>query len=204
MNKQAACQTRDLKEVLLLITDGYADWEASYACAELNKPETAYRVRTMAIDKEPKTSMGGLKVLPDYELSDIPFHSKPAMLIMPGGTRWREPENEPARIVVDYCVQNNIPVAAICGAATFLGMYGFLNKIDHTGNSLAALREGAPDYAGEAYYSEAQSVSAGNFITANGSGAVEFAKHILEKLRVYEGEELEEWYRIFKKGYHPK
>jgi hypothetical protein len=29
-----------MKKVLLFITDGFADWEASYVTAELNKPGT--------------------------------------------------------------------------------------------------------------------------------------------------------------------
>ena len=48
-----------LKEVLIFITDGFADWEASYVSAELSKPGTGFRVKTIAIDQEPKVSMGG-------------------------------------------------------------------------------------------------------------------------------------------------
>lgn len=33
-----------MKEILLLITDGFADWEASYVTAELNMPDTGYKV----------------------------------------------------------------------------------------------------------------------------------------------------------------
>ncbi len=73
----------------------------------------------------------------------------------------------------------------------------------HTGNMLANLKNRAPGYKGDRHYIEAQSVSDGNLITANGSAAVEFSRHILEKLGVLEGDKLEEWYSIFKKGYLP-
>ncbi len=73
----------------------------------------------------------------------------------------------------------------------------------HTGNMLANLKNRAPSYKGDHHYIEAQSVSDGNLITANGSAAVEFSRHILEKLGVLEGDKLEEWYSIFKKGYLP-
>lgn len=73
-----------MNDVLLLITDGFADWEASYVTAELNKPGTGFRIRTIAVDLEPKVSMGGLRVIPEYSLTDYKPDAKPAMLILPG------------------------------------------------------------------------------------------------------------------------
>ncbi|MFC5647796.1 type 1 glutamine amidotransferase family protein [Paenibacillus solisilvae] len=191
------------KIVLIALTDGFADWEASYVSAEINEPDTGYQVKTIAIDQEPKTSMGGFRVLPDYTLNDLPEASHVAMLIIPGGTGWRAEHNQPFRSLVDLCLSRNIPVAAICDATTFLGNGGFLDHNKHTGNMLANLKSGAPNYKGDSYYVEAQSVSDGNLITANGSAAVEFSRLILEKLGVLEGDRLEEWYRVFKNGYLP-
>ncbi len=54
-----------MKEVLLFITDEFADWEAAHVCSELNKPGTHYSTKTVSIDKLPKRSMGGLTVIPD-------------------------------------------------------------------------------------------------------------------------------------------
>ncbi|MBP1991109.1 type 1 glutamine amidotransferase family protein [Paenibacillus eucommiae] len=192
-----------MKKVLVFLTDGFADWEASYVSAELNKPGTGYEVKTIAIDKAPKVSMGGFKVLPDYDLKDHCSHTEIAMLIIPGGTAWRNADNQQAKTIVTYCVQHDIPVAAICDATTFLGNHGFLDANKHTGNTLPYLKQGAPDYRGDDYYVDAQSVWDGNLITANGSGAVEFSRHILEKLNVLKGEALDEWYGIFKHGYFP-
>jgi putative intracellular protease/amidase len=191
------------KIVLIALTDGFADWEASYVSAELNEPHTQYQVKTIAIDNEPKTSMGGLRVLPDYELNAAPEITDISMLIIPGGTSWREECNQKFSTLVGLCLNHNIPVAAICDATTFLGNHGFLDSNKHTGNMLANLKNGAPNYKGDNHYIEAQSVSDGNLITANGSAAVEFSRHILEKLGVLEGDKLEEWYGIFKKGYQP-
>jgi putative intracellular protease/amidase len=190
-----------MKEVLVFVTDGFADWEAAYVCPELNKPGTNYRVKTVAIDKSPKTSMGGLRVLPDYEISEQSFLSEMAMLIIPGGTGWHEEKNQQARELVDYCFRHQIVVAAICDATTFLGRHGFLDERRHTGNTLEYLKQGAPEYRGEAHYIAAQAVSDDYLITANGSAAVEFSKLILEKLEVLQGEELDQWYKIFKTGY---
>ena len=190
-----------MKKVLVFITDGFADWEASYVTAELNKPGTGYEVQTIAIDKNPKISMGGLKVLPDYSLQEVSLNLELAMLIIPGGTGWREEKNHQAIKLVDYCVGKDIPVAAICDATTFLGEYGYLNHHKHTGNSLAYLKEGAPHYRGDNNYINEQSISDGCLITANGSGTLEFSRNILSKLDVLKSEELREWYGLFKNGF---
>ncbi|MEH7148714.1 type 1 glutamine amidotransferase family protein [Priestia megaterium] len=190
-----------MKKVVVFITDGFADWEASYVTAELNKPGTGFQVQTIAIDNNPKVSMGGLTVLPDYSLQDFSSKLEFVMLIIPGGTRWREKKNHQVKKLVSFCFEHNIPVAAICDATTFLGNYGFLDQNKHTGNSLPYLKEGAPNYRGDENYIEAQSVSDGCLITANGSGALEFSRDILEKLDVLKGKELEEWYDLFKIGF---
>jgi putative intracellular protease/amidase len=187
-----------MKKVLVFLTDGFADWEASYVTAELNKSRTDYQVQTVAIDKDPKISMGGLTVLPDYSMDDVP--ETYSMLIMPGGTTWREEKNQQIKKLVRDCFEKNIPVAAICDATTFLGMHGFLDHHKHTGNSLPYLKEGAPDYRGEENYIDRQSVRDEGLITANGTAAIEFARNILEELKVYEGEDLQEWYELFKIG----
>lgn len=183
-----------MKKVLVFIPDGFADWEASYVNAELNKPGTGFQVQTIAIDKNPKVSMGGLNVLPDYSLQDFSFKLEFIMLIIPGGTGWREKKNHQVEKLVSFCFEDNIPVAAICDATTFLGNYGFLDQHKHTDNSLPYLKEGAPNYRGDEKYIDEQSVSDGCLITANGSGALEFSRDILNKLDVLKGKGLEEWF----------
>lgn len=190
-----------MKNVLVFIIDGFADWEASYVTAELNKPGTGFQVQTIAIDKNPKKSMGGLTVLPDYSLLDFPFDLEITMLIIPGGTGWKEEKNQQAKKLVEFCFTEDIPVAAICDATTFLGNHGFLEQYNHTGNSLAYLKEAAPNYKGDEKYIDQQSVSDGSLITANGTGALEFSRDILCKLAVLEKKELKEWYDLFKKGF---
>lgn len=193
-----------MKKVLVFITDGFADWEASYVTAELNKPGTAFQVHTIAIDKDSKVSMGGLTVIPDYSLQEFSFELDFTMLIIPGGTGWREEKNHQVKQIVHFCFEKNIPVAAICDATTFLGNYEFLDHHKHTGNSLPYLKEGAPNYRGDENYKDEQSVSDGHLITANGSGALEFSRDILKKLDALEGKELKNWYSLFKKGYFPQ
>ncbi|MCA0170918.1 type 1 glutamine amidotransferase family protein [Bacillus sp. RAR_GA_16] len=190
-----------MKTVLVFITDGFADWEASYVTAEINKHGSGYQVKTIAIDREPKLSMGGLTILPSYSLLDTFAEKDIAMLIIPGGTGWREEKNHQAKKLVDYCVEKTIPVAAICDATTFLGDYGYLDHHQHTGNSLAYLKESAPRYRGDRHYVEKQAIRDEGFITANGSGALEFSREILSELNVLEGKELSDWFHLFKRGF---
>ncbi|OXM85259.1 type 1 glutamine amidotransferase family protein [Paenibacillus rigui] len=190
------------KQVWIVLTDGFADWEASYISPELNKPEAGYQVRTIALDKAVKTSMGGFDVLPHHTWAEAcEKGNDPAMVILPGGTSWLAEVNVPIRELVRHCFQRGIPVAAICDATTFLAKHGFLENHKHTGNTLGYLKQGAPEYRGERLYVEAQSVCDGNLITANGSAAVEFARDILKKLGVLEGEALEQWFHIAKHGF---
>ena len=56
------------KEILVFISENYADWESAFICSELNKPETGFTIKTLAIGKNPIISMGGFTVVPDYTI----------------------------------------------------------------------------------------------------------------------------------------
>ena len=43
-----------MKQILVFIFDGYADWEPAYVCAQLNAPATGYAVKTIGLDRAPK------------------------------------------------------------------------------------------------------------------------------------------------------
>ena len=46
-------------EVLVILTEQWNDWEASYAIAVLNS-FSDYKVKAIAVDEIPKVSMGGI------------------------------------------------------------------------------------------------------------------------------------------------
>ena len=56
-------------EILLLLTDRWCDWEASYAIAVANV-FSDYVVKTIALNTSPKVSMGNLCVNIDYSIDD--------------------------------------------------------------------------------------------------------------------------------------
>lgn len=77
-----------MKQILVFIFDGYADWEPAYVCAQLNAPGTGYAVKTIGLDRAPKVSMGGFRVTPDFTVADYPRDA--GLLLLTGGTAWLE------------------------------------------------------------------------------------------------------------------
>jgi putative intracellular protease/amidase len=185
-------------EVLLLLTDRWCDWEASYAVAVINS-FSAYTVKTIGISTTNLVSMGGIKAAVDYGINSYHDFDQAVMLIIPGGLSWEENDYDEIAQFVSKTKNYNIPVAAICGATYFLCKHGFLNDIKHTGDSLE-LFQGVKGYKGEEYYIPAQVVSDGGFITANETAAVEFAYEIFKILKVDKEEEMETWFNNFQNG----
>ncbi len=183
----------------LLVFDGFADWEPAYATAELRR-SGKHQVVTLGYTGEPVVSMGGLCVLPDYDLAEL----DPEMiriLILPGGDRWEEEPLDPAlAALLQHLMQHAIPIAAICAATTALARAGLLDGRKHTSNGLEYLTQHAPEYTGAQNYLADLAVRDRGIITASGLGALEFAREIFAELGVFTAEEREQWYRLFKTG----
>ncbi len=186
------------KEVLVFIFDGYADWESAFVCAELNTSEAGYIIKTISLDKEPKTSMGGFRVIPDYSVADFPEDF--GMLILIGGYAWIKQLNNDVLPVVEHAIRKLIPVGAICSAANFMAENGYLNQIKHSGNTLEFMKSQAPNYRGDQYFIEEQAVCNSNIVTANDTGSLEFAKEILLLLKAKPEASVLEWYNKNKFG----
>jgi putative intracellular protease/amidase len=189
-----------MNTVLILLSQRFADWEAAYICPELNKLDN-YEIKTVSLSKNPVVTMGGLHVIPDYTLDDIPNEKNIKLLLIPGGLSWDKPEYKKYCELIRQCLENNILTAAICNAVTFLAENGFLDNRKHTGNTLEYLKENAKGYKGEKEYIVSQSVLSENLITANGSAAVEFSRDILKALEIMSDDELNNWFHMFKKGF---
>lgn len=189
-----------MNTVLILLSENFADWETAYICPELNKLEN-YEIKTVSLSKAPVATMGGLKVIPDYNIDNIPEGLDIKLLIIPGGLNWSDKEYIKYCDIIEYCLDNNILTAAICDSVTFLADNGFLDKRRHTGNTVEYLKKNAPGYNGENNYVESQSLIFENLITANGSAAVEFSRDIMMKLNICPQKKIDEWFHIFKHGF---
>lgn len=195
----------ELQKVLFVVLEQYADWEAAAIAAALNEdPEQGkkkYEVKTVSLDGEPVTSIGGFKVLPDYSVDTVPDDF--AGLILIGGNSWRNEESRKVMELVREAQERDAVIGAICDATVFLGMNGMLNDAPHTSNYLHDLKDAAAgNYTAEDSYLEQQAVREGKLITANGSAYLDFSKEVLYALDSAPAEEIEEWYNFFKLGYH--
>ena len=186
------------KEVLLLLTDQWADWEAAYAIPIINS-EPQYVVKTIAIDSEAKVSIGGMRAEIDYTIDNYHNFDNLVMLIIPGGYAWKEGRHDEIAIFVKRAIDSKAHVAAICGATIFLGKHGILDNIKHTGDELE-LFQNEQGYKGQGFYVAAQVSVDNKIITANETAAVEFGRTILEALEIFTPEDASGWYDYFKGG----
>jgi len=193
------------KEVIFVLLDEFADWESTYIATCLNqgvKPGNPinYTVKTMSVTKDPITSLGGFKLLPDYDLNDMPTDY--AGLILIGGMRWFSPEADKIVPLVEKAIKENKVVAGICNASVFLGMNGHLNNVKHTSNGLDYLKQYAGvKYTGEANYINEKAVRDGKIVTAPGTAPIEFCREVLYALDADTPEAIEESYLFLTGGF---
>ena len=64
------------------------------------------------------------------------------------------------------------------------------------------MKSQAPHYRGEAHFIEEQAVCDANIVTANGTGALEFAKQILLLLHTKPEQEILKWYELNRLGFY--
>jgi len=190
------------KEVLLLLTDHWADWEACHAIVGISFSEL-YVVKTISTDKNPKVSIGGLRTEVDYSIEDYKNFDNLAMVILTGGFSWGEHRYDEIAYFVRKANEQNVPIAAICGATIFLAKHGFLDKIKHTGDDaeyFQEMLENEEGYKGHEHFSVAQVINDGGFITANETASLEFAREIFRVLKTDTDEEINSWYEKHKRG----
>lgn len=187
--------------VYLYVLDTLADWEPGYVTAELNsgrffrKDAPRLAVQTCALSREPVTTMGGLRILPDLTVDEISLEDA-ALLLLPGGETWLEPGHAPVLAKAGEFLAAGVPVAAICGATMALAQAGILDHRPHTSNDLGFLKQMCPGYKGEGLYQALPAVSGGGLITASGTAPLEFATQIIRTLGVFSEETLAAWHNL--------
>lgn len=190
------------KKAYFLVFDGLADWEAALALCEINK-KGDIDVITVGLSKEPVTTMGGVKIIPDGSIEDVDAE-RACILIAPGGDMWEQEADEKYVALFGRLHAERVPIAAICGATLALGKSGLLDDRRHTSNSLPYLKEMLPDYKGDQFYVDELAVTDRNVITASGVGGVEFAREVIKRLKLYDEKDAEIWWRLFKHGAWPE
>jgi putative intracellular protease/amidase len=190
------------RNVYLYVFDSMADWEASFAIAGINNPRFQqhpgrYRVVTVGATRQPVTTMGGLRIVPEISLAEVDS-SEAAMLILPGGDNWETGGNREAIQLARVFFIESVPIAAICGATLALACAGMLDDFHHTSNSRESLA--ATGYRGGKFYCDVPAITDEGVITASGMAPLEFAREIFRALDLYSDSSLEAWYSLFKFG----
>ena len=191
------------RAVHLLVFDGFADWEPSYALAELRR-SGGREVIAVGFDDTAVASMGGLRVVPDRRLGAVKA-SEVELFILPGGDFWEgtHPLDELNR-VLNELITAEVPVAAICGATLALARAGLLNDRRHTSNMPGYIAEHSPEYTGTALYEARPAVNDRGVITASGLSPVEFAREIFRQLQIFSAADDELWFDMFRHGRIPQ
>lgn len=191
--------------IYLYVLDTLADWEIGHVTAELNSgrffKEGAQRVsfKWVGCTKKPVQTMGRLSIAPDCLVDEIPVDQK-TMLLLPGADTWNDPRHGAVIEKARELLSVGATVCAICGATVALASAGLLKDRPHTSNGVGFLDMMAPGYTGQAHYVDEPSVADQNLITASGTGALLWAKQIIERLEVFKPDTLEAWYQYFCTG----
>ncbi len=182
-----------------------ADWELGYVTSELNsgrffkKDAPRISLKTVSYSREPVRTMGGMTVIPDCLIDDIAV-SDTSVLLLPGADTWNAPEQVAIIEKANELLSVSATVCAICGATSALAGAGLLDERPHTSNGPGFLEMLVPGYKGKSFYIDEPSVADNNLITASCTGALLWAKQILERLGVFGADTLESWYEYFYTG----
>ena len=191
--------------IYVYVLDTLADWELGYVTAELNsgrffrKDVPRVSLKTVGLTLEPIHTMGGMTVVPDCVLDDIAV-SETSVLLLPGADTWNDPKHGAILEKASEFLASGATVCAICGATAALANAGLLDHRPHTSNGPGFLDMVSPGYKGQSFYVDQPSLSDNNLITASCTGALLWAKQIIEHLGVFQADTLESWYEYFRTG----
>ena len=194
-----------MNTIYVYVLDTLADWELGYVTAELNsgrffkKDGSSVTLKTVSSTKEPIKTMGGMTIVPDCFIADMVADEK-NMLLLPGADTWNDPKHAAILEKASEFLNIGATVGAICGATTALASYGLLDNRPHTSNGPGFLEMFAPNYQGQQFYVDQPAVADGNLITASPTGALEWAKQIIERADVFQTDTLNAWYDYFNTG----
>lgn len=191
--------------IYVYVLDTLADWEMGHVISELNsgrffkKDSQRVVLTTVSDSKEPIKTMGGLTVVPDCVIDDIVV-SETSVLLLPGADTWNTLKYRAIIKKAEELLDVGATVCAICGATAALADHGLLDQRRHTSNGPGFLEMVSPGYQGQSLYADKPSVTDGGLITAGSTGALLWAKQIIERLGVFEPDTLEAWYEYFSTG----
>lgn len=191
--------------IYVYVLDTLADWELGHVSAELHSGRFFKRgapqvsLQTVSCSKEPIHTMGGMTIVPDCLVDDV-IVCDTNVLVLPGANTWNDPKHSAILETASAFLASGATVCAICGATAALAGFGLLDQCPHTSNGAGFLEMVAPGYQGQRFYIDKPSVTDRNLITAGCTGALLWAKQLIEHLGVFEANTLDAWYAYFSTG----
>lgn len=163
--------------IYIFLADGFEEIEALTVVDLLRRCEL--EVKTVGIGREAIRGSHGILVQSDIADKDFVFDGSIDMIVLPGGMPGTlNLENSPlVQSVIDFCVNHDKYIAAICAAPTILGHKGLLH------NQQAVCYMGFESQLEGALIGDENVCVSDKFITSKGPGTtIEFALKIVEIL----------------------
>ena len=164
--------------VYCFLADGFEEVEAIAPVDMLRR--AGIEVKTVGVTGEVISSSHNIKVVPDIALSDVVLDDNTEAVILPGGLPGATNLEESMEVqeAIDFAVENDKFVCAICAAPQILGHKGLLKGRE------AIAYPGFESELEGAVISEKHVAVDGKFITAKGAGvATEFGLAIVSVLK---------------------
>ena len=162
--------------IYVYLANGFEETEAVTPIDMLRRAEK--KVVTVGVGDNIIVSSHGIPVVTDTIVQEAQLTDELEMIVLPGGMpgTLNLEKSEYVQQAIDFCMEKNLPIGAICAAPSILGHKGLLKgKKAVCYQGFEAQLEGAEIGTG------AVAVD-GNIITARGAGvAMQFALALVEK-----------------------
>lgn len=162
--------------IYVYLANGFEETEAITPIDMLRRAEK--KVVTVGVGDNIVMSSHGIPVVTDTIVQEAPLTDELEMIVLPGGMpgTLNLEKSEYVQQAIDFCVEKNLPIGAICAAPSILGHKGILR-----GRKAVCYQGFEAQLEGAEIGTGAVAVD-GNIITARGAGvAMQFALALVEK-----------------------
>ncbi len=162
--------------IYVYLANGFEETEAITPIDMLRRAEK--KVVTVGVGDNVVMSSHGIPVVTDTIVQEAPLTDELEMIVLPGGMpgTLNLEKSEYVQKAIDFCMEKNLPIGAICAAPSILGHKGILR-----GRKAVCYQGFEAQLEGAEIGTGAVAVD-GNIITARGAGvAMQFALALVEK-----------------------
>lgn len=163
--------------IYVFLADGFEETEAIAPIDMLRRAK--FDVKTVGVGTATPTSSHKIKVAADITEAEVKLTPDIDLIVLPGGMpgTLNLERSQTVQSAIKYCVDNGIPVGAICAAPSILGKLGLLSGRN------AVCFPGFEQYLTGANVLNVPCVTDGKFTTAAGAGAaIDFGLELVKVL----------------------